>query len=235
VTTLPTRLRIEGSTQALAAARVLAASTLDVELLHRWARDEGRPAGLEGDADFRWLLLRALAVLDAVDDGQIDEALRTDRSMQGELGALTARAARPRAEAKDWAWEQLTGDHGRSNYEMNALACGFWLGGDAGLLRPYVARFHEDVPALAGRVGQDALARVATLAYPRTVVEAATDRATTERLARGDLSPAVRRALVDQQSVLREATTSRSTFPPGGGRQPPGVKSSASSATASIG
>lgn len=95
---------------------------------------------------------------------------------------------------------------------MNALATGFWSGRGTDVVRPYVARFHAAVPELSSRVGQDALARVATLSYPRTVVEPATDAATTARLARDDLSPAVRRALVDQQSVLREVLASRSTF-----------------------
>ncbi|QDO87750.1 aminopeptidase N [Ornithinimicrobium ciconiae] len=199
-----------GSSQALGAARVLAA-TADPELLRRWADGEELPQGLAGDADFRWLVLRSLAVAGEVTVPELESAREADNSVQGNLGALTARAALPDEASKAWAWEQLVGD-GRSNHERNALAGGFWLGRHADLLRQYVARFHRDVPALESRVGQDALARVATIAYPRTVVEEATVAATDERLAAGDLSPAVGRALIDQQSVLREVLASRKAF-----------------------
>ncbi|WP_109474043.1 aminopeptidase N [Ornithinimicrobium cavernae] len=201
-----------GSSRALAAARVLASSTPDTELLHRWGAGHDLPEGLAGDRDFRWLVLRSLAVAGAVTADEIDRARAADNSMQGNLGALTARAALPTEADKAWAWDQLVGDHGRSNHELNALANGFWAGRHTDLVRPYVARFHRDVPALEGRVGQDALARVAVLAYPRTVVEEATAAATDERIAAGDLSAAVRRALTDQQSVLREVLASRRTF-----------------------
>jgi len=201
-----------GSTQALAAARVLAATSRDADLLRRWAAGEGLPDGLAGDRDFRWLVLRSLAVTGAATVAELEAARAEDDSLQGNLGALTARAALPTEDDKAWAWEQLVGDHGRSNHELNALAAGFWTGRHTDLVRPYVARFHRDVPALEGRVGQDALARVASLAYPRAVVEEATVEATEQALAGGSLSPAVRRALVDQRSVLREVLRSRETF-----------------------
>jgi aminopeptidase N len=201
-----------GSTQAITAARVLAAATDDVGLLRAWAHRQDLPPGLEGDADFRWAVVRALAAHGQTDPEEIETVRQEDPSLQGRLGALAARAALPGADDKAWAWEQLVAEPGRSNYEMNALASGFWVSGGPDLLRGYVPRFHRDVPALADRVGQDALARVAALAYPRTVVERATDDATSARLAEGNLSPAVRRALVDQQSVLREVLASRERF-----------------------
>ena len=210
------RARLEsaspGSTQALAAARILAAATRDVEHLQRWASGSGLPEGLAGDPDFRWLVLRSLAGAGEVSADELELAREADQSMQGNLGALAARAALPTAADKAWAWEQLVGDHGRSNHELNALASGFWAGRHTDLVREFVARFHRDIPALEGRVGQDALARVAVLAYPRSVVEEDTAAATQEALDSGRLSPAVRRSLVDQQSVLREVLASRRTF-----------------------
>ena len=201
-----------GSSQALTAARVLAAATPDTDLLGRWAAGEDLPEGLAGDRDFRWLVLRSLAVTGAVGADELEEAGAQDASLQGKLSLLAARAALPTVADKEWAWDQLVGEHGRSNYELYALASGFWTGRHTDLVRPYVARFHRDVPGLEGRVGQDALARVATLAYPRTVVEEATATATDEALAAGTLSPAVRRALVDQRAVLGEVLASRAAF-----------------------
>ena len=132
--------------------------------------------------------------------------------MAGNLKWLQAKASAPDAPAKVWAWEQLSGEHGRSNYELNALAAGFWHASDPEVLRPYVARYFSDVPALSARVGEDALARVAALAYPATVVDASTARQSAAALERLDLTASVRRAIVDADSHLREALASRAVF-----------------------
>ena len=61
-------------------------------------------------------------------------------------------------------------------------------------------------------VGEDAMARVATLAYPGRVVEDATVELSEAALGGGGLSAAVRRSVVDAESELREALRSRATF-----------------------
>jgi aminopeptidase N len=65
---------------------------------------------------------------------------------------------------------------------------------------------------MAGRVGEDALARVAALAYPASMVEAATADRSAAALRRQDLTASVRRAIVDADSQLREALASRAAF-----------------------
>jgi aminopeptidase N len=95
---------------------------------------------------------------------------------------------------------------------MNELAAGFWTARDLDVVGPYVERYFADVPAMAGRVGEDALARVASLAYPSPVVEQSTLELTGAALERADLSPAVRRALVDAGSELAEAVRSQAVF-----------------------
>jgi aminopeptidase N len=80
------------------------------------------------------------------------------------------------------------------------------------VVRPYAPRYFTDVPAMTGWVGEDAMARVATLAYPARVVDEATADLSAETVARGGLSVAVRRAMVDAESELREALRSRATF-----------------------
>jgi len=132
--------------------------------------------------------------------------------MAGNLKWLQAKASEPDPAAKVWAWEQLTGENGRSNYELNALAAGFWHANDQDVLRPYVARYFVDVPALSGRVGEDALGRVAALAYPANLVEASTADQSEAALGRPDLTASVRRAIVDADSQLREALASRARF-----------------------
>jgi aminopeptidase N len=123
-----------------------------------------------------------------------------------------AGASMPSADAKAWAWGELTTNRARSNYELNALAQGFWASGEPDVLRPYAARYFADVPAMSAWVGDDALARVATLAYPSRVVEEDTAALSRAALQRGDLTAAVRRSIVDAQSQLEEALRSRATF-----------------------
>jgi len=201
-----------GSSRALVAARYVASTSADEDLLRRWASGDRLPEGLDQDSDFRWVVLVNLARRGSIGPGEIDAALEQDHTMQGTLKALQAKASAPDASAKVWAWEQLTGDHGRSNYELNALATGFWHASDQDVVRPYVRRYFSDVPLLSARVGEDALARVAALAYPSSVVEAATAEQSAAALARGDLTASVRRAIVDADSQLREALASRAAF-----------------------
>ena len=202
----------ERSTRALVAARFLARTSEDEQLLRDWAGGRRRPAGLEEDRDFGWLAVRNLATRGLVDREFVEAAHTADDTLQGRLAALQAVAAMPGAEAKAWAWDEITGNRERSNYELNALAQGFWLARDLDDVRPFVERFFTDVPAMHQWVGEDALARVASLAYPWTVVEPATEVLGVAALGRGDLTPAVRRSMVDAQAQLVEALRSRATF-----------------------
>jgi len=201
-----------GSSRALVAARYVATSSADEDLLHGWAFGDQLPESLAGDSDFRWVVLCNLARRGAIGPAEIDAALERDHTMQGNLKALQAKASAPDASAKEWAWEQITGEHGRSNYELNALAAGFWNAPDHDDLRPYVARYFTDVPALSRRLGEDALARVAALAFPSNMVETSTADRSAAALARNDLTASVRRAIIDADSELREALASQAAF-----------------------
>ncbi|WP_270887370.1 aminopeptidase N [Pedococcus sp. 5OH_020] len=201
-----------GSTRAVVAARTVARSTDDEGTLRAWAAGRDRPAGVTHDDDFGWIAIRNLASRGLVDDAFVEQAAAADHTLQGRLSALTARASMPSTEAKEWAWTELTANRNRSNYELNALAQGFWLARDLSVVRPYVPRYFSDVPAMTAWVGDDALARVATLAYPARVTEEATLLLSQRCLLREDLSPAVRRAVVDCQSELTEALRSRAAF-----------------------
>lgn len=109
---------------------------------------------------------------------------------------------------------ELTGNPRRSNYDLNAIAGAFWSSPEVDLVLPYVERYFTDIPALAARVGEDALGTVAALAYPLRVVAQRTLDLGVAALARGDLTPAVTRAIVDAQSKLTEALASRAAFWP---------------------
>ncbi len=197
----------------LIAGRVLAQATHDTDLLRRWIAGVDLPDGLAEDSDFRWLVVRALARLGDLEAAEIERFRLIDDSLAGQQAALSALASRPTEEAKAWAWRELTTNPERSNYDLNALASAFWIAPDPALVRPYVERYFTDIPALAARIGEDALGTVATLAYPLRVVEPATLELSEAALAQNRLTPAVARSIVDAQSKLAEALISRATFP----------------------
>ena len=197
----------------LIGARVLAQTTADVALLGSWLAGSGLPTGLEDDSDFRWLVVRALARLDAIREKDIEMLRVQDATLTGDHAALAARAGRPNAAAKRWAWAELTSTGERSNYERNAIAGAFWVG-ERDLLRPYVERYFTDIPALGEHLGEDALGVVASLAYPLRVVEPATLEMSRRALADRRLSPALRRAIIDAQAKLDAALTSQARFAP---------------------
>ncbi|WP_170070209.1 aminopeptidase N [Knoellia remsis] len=205
--------RVEpGSARALVAARVLAATTTDETVLRGWLDGRDLPVGLDGDTDFRWLVVHALARLGLADDALIEAAEASDRTLTGRLGGLTARAARPGTPDKEWAWRELTTNRDRSNYELNALATGFWSSGSVETLRPYAARYVDDIPHLAQWVGADALDRVAALAFPSRVVEPETVELVRAAMARPDVTAGVRRSMGDELSKLEEALASRARW-----------------------
>ena len=201
-----------GSTRALVAARTVARATSDESLLRAWAAGKDRPTGLEEDSDFGWIAVRNLASRGLVDASFVEARRADDDTLQGRLNALLAGASMPTAEAKAWAWGEITANRSHSNYELNALAQGFWIADDLEVVRPYAERYFTEVPAMTEWVGEDALARVAQLTYPGRIVEDATVELSSATVASGSLSVAVRRAMVDAESELREALRSRATF-----------------------
>jgi len=202
----------EGDALAVVAARVWAGAGADIDRLRRWAGGDGIPDVLAGDDDFRWKVLRRLSSLDAVSDDEVDEAEAADRSLAGSLAAIGVRAVRPTPSAKEWAWARLRDDTELSNYAALALASGFWVTPDPELVRPYVDQVGDLVVALSSRMGDDALARVVSAIHPTRLVDDATARVSAGLLERDDLTPGVRRALVDADHELREALTSRRRF-----------------------
>jgi aminopeptidase N len=136
--------------RGLAAMRRIAATTHDVDLLRRWlASGQARP-GLAVDRDTRWMVVRRLVVLGAADDGLVDRESADDRSANGRESALAARASRPDAAAKADAWAKLH-DPGISNRDFGALVFGLWTPGQEDLTAPYLDRYLEEAPAIAGR------------------------------------------------------------------------------------
>jgi aminopeptidase N len=198
-----------GGSLQLAAARGLIGASTDTGLLGGWLAGDGVPEGLAVDADLRWALLYRLAVLGAAGEPEIAAAADADRSATGAEWAARCRAALPDADAKQTAWEIVVSNADLSNRLVEATAEGFWQPEQAELTAGYVARYFADMPAAARLRTPWTADRVASLAFPRYAVAQPTRDLAAALLARDDLTPGLRRRVVDLDDDLRRALVAR--------------------------
>jgi aminopeptidase N len=180
--------------RGLASMRRLGMLSDDVDMLRGWLRSGHARPDLELDRDTRWLVVRRLIELGAEGEAAIEREEAADRSSSGHQSALAARATRPEPQAKEQAWQQLL-DPQVSNRDFGAIVAGFWTAGQEELVAPYLDRYLDDAPRIAGR-GQAFAADVADAApqFPmalqrlerfRADLESAAERADNTVLARG--------------------------------------------------
>ncbi|MEW2330437.1 aminopeptidase N [Micromonospora chersina] len=198
-----------GGSLQLAAARGLIGATTDTGLLAGWLAGDGVPEGLAVDADLRWALLHRLVVLGAAGEPEVAAEAAADRSATGAERAARCRAALPDAEAKRAAWEIVTSNTDLSNRLVEATAEGFWQPEQAELTAGYVERYFADMPAAARLRTPWTADRVATLAFPRYAVAQPTREMAAALLPRDDLTPGLRRRVVDLDDDLRRALVAR--------------------------
>ena len=203
-----------GGSLQLAAARTLITAVGPGEgRLADWLAGVGVPGGLAVDADLRWRARYRQVVLGEGDAEAIAGELAGDRSATGEQWAARCRAATPEAEAKRRAWDVLVADTSLSARLVEETARGFWQPEQADLIEEYVPRYFADMPAAFGRRTTWVAEQVARLAYPMIAVRRSTRDAAVALLARGDLPPGLRRAVVDSDDDLGRALTARTRFP----------------------
>jgi aminopeptidase N len=150
--------------RAIALARGLAWASADQAMLRRWLDSDTTDQGLTLDPELRWTVVHRLAELGGIDEPEIEAERLRDGTADGVLGALTALAARPTAEAKASAWAAMTGDPEISVRRFQALAAGLWSPSQRELVAPYVAGYIAAAPALAER--GSAFAAAAGRAFP---------------------------------------------------------------------
>ncbi|WP_406127849.1 aminopeptidase N [Streptomyces sp. NBC_00989] len=170
-----------------------------------WLTEGTVPGGPELDPELRWRVLSRLAVLGATDEPAIAAELERDPSATGQEGAARCRAALPDPEAKRTAWEAMFTTDDLSNYLFTATAQGFWQPEQADLVREYVPRFYTDAVALAARRGPAMADAAGRWAFPTHAVDPETLRLGEECLRDADLTPSLRRKLVDQLDDLERA------------------------------
>jgi aminopeptidase N len=201
-----------GSGRQLAAVRALATSSTDSARLRAWLDGDALPEGLLVDTDLRWSLLHRLAVLGALESGEIAAEAAADNTTQGAVNAAKCRASLPEPLAKVQAWETLMTDAECSNYELYALAEGFWQPRQNVLTAPFVTRYFDEIAGTAALRSGWVVSRLAQIAYPWTAVHPATVEHTDALLARADLDEGIRRSVLDAGDDLRRALAAREKY-----------------------
>jgi aminopeptidase N len=202
-----------GSGRQLTAARALirCAGPADVGWLRAWLDDPSAPPrGLSVDTDLRWAVLAELCAHGAEVD--IDAEYARDHTSTGAQHAARCRALVPTPAAKAAAWESIVADTTLSNKLVFAAASGFWRADQAELTAPYVARYAADMPDMVRHRPPQVAERTAELAYPRYSVDADSLATLTELAARPDLTPALRRALIDENDDLARSLNARNAL-----------------------
>jgi aminopeptidase N len=200
------------SARQLAAVRVAVGAAIDPDRLLLWLDEQDLPDGVLVDAELRWAIVGRLAALGAVGHGFIDAEAQADLSSQGIVHATRCRASLPDPAAKEAAWTALMTDDERANYELYALAEGFWHPHQLALTEPYVARYFAEIDGTAKLRSGWVVERLAAMSYPWPAVDDATVELTTELLSSDGLDGRIRRAVTDAGDDLRRAVASRQRF-----------------------
>jgi aminopeptidase N len=119
----------DGSDHQLALTQAYARSVNSAEgrrRLQDWLSGDRIPAGLEVDAELRWLLTGQLARLGIADAAMIDAEQQRDNTATGAQSAAAARTARPTAEAKQAAWAAAVDGNEIPNETQRRICVSFW-------------------------------------------------------------------------------------------------------------
>jgi len=192
---------------AVALTLGLARTTPDPVLLQRWLLDRQTHTGLPVEPALRWQAIHRLAALGELGPDEIADERLSDGTIVGVLGAATALAALPTAEAKAVSWQKLTAEPLLSNREFTATATGFWNPEQTALVHPYVEPYLTDLLALARTRGQ-AFSHLVAHAFP-PVPLLDEHVAALERALAGEVPTVLRRGWEDALDDLRAAVPTR--------------------------
>jgi aminopeptidase N len=166
--------------------------------------------GLAVDTELRWHIVRSLAAAGAIDESVIAAEEERDPTDRGSRHGAAARAARPTAEAKAWAWGQAVDADGLPLAYVDELMSGFMPYAQEELLAPYAERFFEVLPeAWVRKDLPDALAFGRRM-YPHLIVDQSTVDRTDAYLRGQDVPAPARRLLLEGRDGIVRALKTRS-------------------------
>jgi aminopeptidase N len=160
--------------------------------------------GLAVDTDLRWSLVQRLVTLGLAGPPEIDAELAADVTDEGERRAASCRAAIPAAEAKEAAWEEITGGK-LPNATFKAVLNGFMSPDQDGLLEPYARRYFDVLAEVWRDWKADMAQYFASNAYPVTAISEQTIRATDDYIDWTTPPPPLRRLLIENRDDVARA------------------------------
>jgi aminopeptidase N len=196
-----------GSDLQLAYARAHAgagSSEADASRLRGWLDDRDLPPGLAMDAELRWLLVRRLAAIGAVDEAAIAAELDRDPTSNGKQQATAARTSLPTEEAKARAWHAVLAKELPSVGILNATTEHFWHREQLDLCSPYVGPILDALPEIWRTQPSEAAWGITQSLFPSMLVAQSTIDRVDQALA-GDFDGALRRLLVEGRDDLARA------------------------------
>ncbi len=165
--------------------------------------------GLEVDTDLRWHVVTCLARAGAVDDARIDAELERDPTDLGERSAATARASRPDAQAKEWAWDRLLSDTSLSHTMSRQLWGGFARLDQEEVLAPYTDRYLDALDEVWATRSLDWAIDFSAAMFPHWSASDTLLARVDARLAEDALPRPLRRVLLEQRDTLVRTLAAR--------------------------
>ncbi|MEX2972577.1 aminopeptidase N [Streptomyces sp. C184] len=203
------RLAEPGSGHQLTWARhfaAVAAVPADLQLVQGLLDGTAKIDGLDVDQELRWTLLEPLAAHGLADESVIAAELARDDTASGRRHQVRCLAARPSAEVKEQAWQQVVESDALSNALVEATIAGFAQPGQQELLVPYAPRYFAAIERVwrerSIEIGMDVVRGL----FPDWLVEHSTLDAADRWLAEHDrAAPALRRMVLEKRDDLARA------------------------------
>ncbi len=209
-----------GSDHQLAFVNALCASVLSpnhVAVLETLLDNEPAAvnmAGLVVDTDLRWRIVTALAAAGVIDaDGAptpfIDAEAQRDPTAAGRRHAAAAAAARPQAEVKRAAWQQVIEDDTLANITARSIISGIVQPGQQELMKPWTAEYFGAISGVWQRRSSEVAQTVVVGLYPAWDVSQDGLDAADRFLADPQVPPALRRLVVEGRAGVERALRAR--------------------------
>ncbi len=170
-----------------------------------WLDGTDVPAGLEVDADLRWLLVGQLAALGGLDVEGIEDELARDATITGQEKAAYARAARPDPAAKEAAWDLAVHREDTPNMTQYQVILGFNQRRQDEVLAPYVDRYFDEIDGVWARMNHEVAQNVVEGLYPHHLVVQETLDRTDAWLDANERAPALRRLVTESRDGIARA------------------------------
>ncbi|CAK7284541.1 aminopeptidase N [Streptomyces sp. RM1] len=198
-----------GSEHQLAWARFFASTASaepDLALLTELLDGTTAIEGLDVDQELRWAFLEPLAAHGVADERSLAAELARDDTASGKRHQVRCLAARPSAEVKARAWEQVVESDTLSNALVEATIAGFDQPSQRELTAPYAQKYFAAIERVwrerSIQIGMDVVSGLFPALQDRPETLAATDA---WLQAHQDAAPALRRLVLEARDDLARA------------------------------